>query len=143
MFAKVKYLAFLFITVLILALGACGSGEPITLADLEGIGFKGEETKDSTNPFPHIIVGTPEYTFNILKAQNERRGSKAWVGEITINGAPEFLEVVIFTSVLDDITKERWNGIAMDFGMRSYIINNIAISCQTQETCDYVKDKLR
>ena len=118
-----KYLAFLFLTLLILALGACGSGEPITLADLEGIGFKKDSNTTSTYDYEDI--------------------NEAWDGEITINGAPEFLEVVIFTSVLDDITKERWNGIAMDFGMRSYIINNIAISCQTQETCDYVKDKLR
>ena len=118
-----KYLAFLFLTVLILALGACGSGEPITLADLEGIGFKKDSNTTSTYDYEDI--------------------NEAWDGEITINGASEFLEVVIFSSVPDDFTKEQWKMLTMAFSMRSFIINNIAIACEIQETCDYVKDKLR
>ena len=117
-----KYLAFLFITVLILALGACGSGEPITLAGLEGIGFKKDSNTTSTYDYEDI--------------------NEAWDGEITINGAPEFLEVVIFSSIPDDF-RNRWKIMTMAFSMRSSIINNIAIACETQETCDYVKDKLR
>ena len=130
-----KYLAFLFITVLILALGACGSGGPITLADLEGIGFEG--VKKDTIP---IKTSGEDINFGGYAFNQE---NKVWVGVITINGVPEFLEVVIFSSVPDELTKEQWKGIAeIVLGMRSSIINNIAIACQTQETCDYVKDKL-
>ena len=120
---NMKYIACLFITVLIFALGACGGGSsaPLTIGDLEDIGFKKERNTTAT------------YEYQIVEA---------WDGEITVNGATEFLEVLIFPDAPDDFTKEQWEMLTMAFNTRSLIINNLAIACSTQETCDYVKDNL-